>query len=879
MAYAPHGKLTGIMFDDLSSVDARFVHEGERNRHVAFPLGGIGSGGFSISGSGRLIDWSIANRPGLQSFNGYSHFAIKAERDGKLLDTRVLNGPYDGDATGSPGMRPQFDGFGHGANRPMLAGLPHFRNVRFTGRFPTADLEFSDTRFPGTVRLTALSPFIPHNDRDSSMPAAMFGFEIANPTDAPIEFTLAGTLGNYLCGNGEHRFTDGILHMASRDTDRPIHEIGDLAIATDAEDIQHVDYHYRGQWFDDLSVFWREFARLGPLPERRYDEPRKAGNMYYYPEHATLAAKISVPPGERRTVRFVIAWNFPVGDIYWFNRLKPDAATPAGKRPTWRNFYATQWADAAATASDALARWDDLTRATLAFRDALFDSTLPPAIVDAASSTLALLRTATVLRLEGGELWAWEGQHAGSGSCEGSCTHVWNYQQALPHLFPALERTLRETEWRYNQQSNGGLTFRQRLPLGSGLDIIGPAADGHFGAIIKTFREWRLGGDTDWLRRLWPSVRRAIEYAWSADNPDLWDPERTGILWGRQHHTLDMELFGANSWLSSMYVTALTAAAQMAEAMSEADFAAQCRDLASRGAAYLGEHLFNGEYFCQAIDLSDATLLEPFDTGRTAGVLAETVREAYWSAEHGELKYQVADGCLTDQILGQWHADLLGLRGLLDDRKVVSALNAVYRSNFRSSLSDHVNPARVYGFEDEAGLLLCTWPSGRKPMVPAPYAEEVWTGLEYASASHMILRGLVLEGLAVVEATRARYDGRRRNPFNEIECGAYYARSLSAWALVNSWSGLRADLVAGELTFRPAVAGDQRMPWAAGGAWGELVIEGELARLLILGGSFSIRRIDLNGVWTECDPIGSLSAGETVELRADPLLPRAPTHG
>jgi non-lysosomal glucosylceramidase len=848
------------MFDDLSRVDARFVHEGERNRHVAFPLGGIGSGGLAISGSGRLIDWSIANRPGLQTFNGYSHFAIKAERDGELLDARVLNGPYDGDATGSPGMRPQFDGFGHGANRPMLAGLPHFRNVRFTGRFPVADLEFSDPRFPGRIRLTALSPFIPHNDRDSSMPAAMFGFELSNPTDGPIDFTLAGTLGNYKCGNGEHHYADGVLHLASRDTDRPIHELGDLAIATDADDLQHVDYHYRGQWFDDLSVFWREFARVGPLPERHYAEPRKAGNMYYYPEHATLAAKVSVPPRERRTVRFVMTWNFPVGDIYWFNRLKPDAATPAGERPTWRNYYATQWVNAAATARDALTRWDELTGATLAFRDSLFDSSLPSAIIDAASSTLALLRTSTVLRPEGGELWAWEGQHAHSGSCEGSCTHVWNYQQALPYLFPALERSLRETEWRYNQQPDGGLTFRQRLPLGSGLDIIGPAADGHFGAIIKTFRDWKLSGDTEWLRPFWPSIRHSLEYAWSKDNPDQWDPRQTGVLEGRQHHTLDMELFGPNSWLSSMYVTALAAAAQMADAMDDTVFADHCRDLSARGAVSINGQLFNGEYFQQAISLDDADLLAPFDTGRSAGVLAETVNEAYWSAEHGEVKYQVGSGCLTDQILGQWHADLVGLGGLLDDTKVTSALASVFRHNFRASLADHVNPARVFGFEDEAGLLLCTWPKGGMPVVPAPYAEEVWTGLEYASASHMILRGLVQEGLAVVEAARDRYDGSRRNPFNEIECGSYYARSLSAWSLVNAWSGLRADLVAGELSFHPAGSGNQRLIWSAGNAWGDLIIEDGTATLEVRVGTLSIRRLIVSGVDNAFDPPVALSA-------------------
>ena len=208
--------------------------------------------------------------------------------------------------------------------------------------------------------------------------------------------------------------------------------------------------------------------------------------------------------------------------------------------PHWRNYYSTQWADSLVTGLDALARWDDLAGRTLRFRDSLFGSTMPAEIKDAASATLALLRTATCIRLENGELWAWEGQHRLDGSCEGSCTHVWNYQQALSHLFPAIERTLRETEWTYNQLPSGGLTFRQKLPLGSGFDIIGPCADGHFGAIIKTFREWRLSGDTDWLRRYWPQVKRAMDYAWSPDNADQWDPEQTGVLSGRQHQTLDM---------------------------------------------------------------------------------------------------------------------------------------------------------------------------------------------------------------------------------------------------------------------------------------------------------------------------------------------------
>src|SRR3569833_419970 len=190
------------MWDDLNAIDRQFAYLGERSRYVRFPMGGIGSGGFSISGSGRLLDWSIRNRPSLQGYNGYSHFAVKAEQGGKLLDARVLNGPYDDNPSGGPGLRPLFAGFGHGAMRPSLVGLPHFKDVEFYGRFPTADLTFRDDRFPGADRLTALSPFIPHNDRDSSLPAAMLVVELQNPSDKPFDYSLAGTVVIFGCNSG-----------------------------------------------------------------------------------------------------------------------------------------------------------------------------------------------------------------------------------------------------------------------------------------------------------------------------------------------------------------------------------------------------------------------------------------------------------------------------------------------------------------------------------------------------------------------------------------------------------------------------------------------------------------------------------------------------
>ena len=81
---------------------------------------------------------------------------------------------------------------------------------------------------------------------------------------------------------------------------------------------------------------------------------------------------------------------------------------------------------------------------------------------------------------------------------------------------------------------------------------------------MKVYREWKICGDTEWLRACGPNVS-AIAFAWHPDNEDRWDPDKTGVLWGRQHHTLDMELFGPNAWLTGFYLGALKAAAEMAE--------------------------------------------------------------------------------------------------------------------------------------------------------------------------------------------------------------------------------------------------------------------------------------------------------------------------
>jgi uncharacterized protein (DUF608 family) len=238
--------------------------------------------------------------------------------------------------------------------------------------------------------------------------------------------------------------------------------------------------------------------------------------------------------------------------------------------------------------------------------------------------------------------------------------------------------------------------------------------------------------------------------------------------------------------------------------------------------------------------------------------------DVYWSDEFGEIKYQMGEGCISDQILGQWHAEVAGIGRFLDKGKIETALRSVHDNNFRPSLTDHFNPCRNYAYEGEGGLLIATYPEGiRQPMVAAPYAEEVWTGIEYMSASHMIMHGLVTEGLDIVRAARDRHDGAARNPWNDIECGSYYARSMSAWQLVNAWSGLNVDLVAGTMDFAPKTKGDYRLFWSAGKAWGELVSQSGKLSLRVLGGSTPAATVSVDGTRYSAR---ALNAGETQEL-------------
>lgn len=825
--------------------------------HAIFPLGGIGAGSIGIGADGRFQDWEIFNRPSKGSVNGFTHFAVRAERDGAVLDTRILHGPFSGDRTGSH-LAPAFNAYGFGPRRQKMTGFPSFRDVQMQGIYPVADFDFRDPAFPGDVTMRALSPFIPLDDKSSSMPLAMFEVTFNNTSKADLDYTLFGCMAFDFVDVGaasevavETGSLSAITGHTSHSPDHLDHR--QISLATDHPQVSYQHHLYRGNWFDTMEVYWKDITTPGPLKDRRYMNTKglASQNQADAVEHSVLATHVTVPAGGSATIKLAMSWYVPNIAKYWISEGQLCCPPSANTQTMWKNYYATQWSGAFDVASLALTQWDSLRDKTLRFRDVLADTTLPDVVVDAVSANLSTLKSPTVLRLEDGTFYGFEGCHGDSGCCEGSCTHVWNYQQALPFLFPSLERSMRAADFGESQDPvSGGMAFRIALPKGVGRFATRPCADGQFGNVMKAYRDWKLCGNEDWLRALWPQIKSAIEFAWHPENHDLWDPKKSGVLTGRQHHTLDMEVFGPNSWLAGFYLGALNAGAEMATVVGDEAAAALYTSMFKDGKGWVSKHLFNGEWFTQQIDIKDKDALAPFVTekGQVAHMSGDIYAQ-YWSDEHGEIKYQIGDGCAIDQVLAEWHARLYGLDNLFEPAEFASAVNAVFEHNFVNRLGDIANPCRVFGMEDESGTMICSWPKGvSRPVIPLPYSQETMHGFEYAFGCQLMMIGEVDKGLRVFEAVRDRYQGHNRNPWNEIECGSHYARSMASFAAIPVLSGFTFDASKSQMGFAPKHTQDEAFCsfWSNGTAWGQVKITNEKSIVSVLGGKLTIKELSIN---------------------------------
>jgi len=475
-------------------------------------------------------------------------------------------------------------------------------------------------------------------------------------------------------------------------------------------------------------------------------------------------------PGKPQTVVFAVAWHFK-------NAQKVTADAAQG------HYYAKRFTDAAAVAEYVVKKYDELSKATKLWTETWYDSTMPHWFLDRAFANTSTLATTTAHRFATGRFWGWEG----TGCCEGTCTHVYHYAQAIGRVFPEIERG-----------------HREKVDLGVALDTktgmigfrgegTGPAVDGQCGRILGVYREHQMSVDDRFLKRVWPNVKKAMDWV------NAHDTDGDGLLEGAQDNTLDAAWYGKIPWISSLYAAALKACEVMGTDLGDHEYATQCREKAERSGRAIETKLFNGERFIQ---------LPEADHEHSLGV---------YKTSH------------IDQVLGQSWAWQVGLGRVLDREKTVSALKSLYKYNFAPDVGPFKKKntiGRPYALAGEGGLIMAVDPldlpaafgvTGWQTM----YFNECMSGFEHQAASHMIAEGMVLEGLAVTRAIHDRYHASKRNPYNEIECSDHYARAMASYGSFITLCGFEYHGPHGVLGFAPRITPeDFRTPFITAEGWG-----------------------------------------------------------
>lgn len=806
------------------------IFEGRQLKMISFPLGGVAAGSLGLGGRGQLRDWEIFNRPNQGGSPSYAFPAIWVQSGSSkpmahVLESRILP-PYQGES-------------GLGSNN--APGLSRLAAAKFTGEYPLAHIDFEDQRLPIQIELDAFSPFIPHDPDDSGLPVAILRYRVTNPGLVSAKVGIVFSIDNpVLAGAGKgspalnqdkrlNEYRTGnqleglLMSNPALSSDDPMR--GSFVLAAMPEASTRVT-HWRGwakeAWWTSPLLFWDEFSAKGQLGS----EPDPHNTV------GALCQQMTIPPGQSGNFTFLLAWHFPNRTPDWCGWSAP----PGKGKTVIGNYYATRFKDAWAAAEYTANHLEGLESRTRLFAKAFSESTVPDVAKEAASANLSTLASTTCFRTADGEFHGFEGSSDSLGCCYGNCTHVWNYETATAFLFPSFARSLRNVSFGYSEDDAGGVRTRQLLPEGyPRFQVV--AADGQMGQIMHAYLDWKLSGDNAWLQTKWPQIKKAIAFAWE---PGGWDPNKTGVLTGVQHNTYDIEFYGPNPLCGIYYLGALRSGEEMARACGDNSSASEYRKLFDQGSKWIDANLFNGEFYIQQI------------RGLPANQIAPHLLLGMGTDDTENPQYQMGKGCLTDQLLGQYLAHVAGLGPLVSPDHILKTLHSIYRYNYKRTLVDHNNTERTYVLNDEAAVVVCDYAGGQRPRIPFPYYSEAWTGQEHVIAALMIYSGMINEGIEFIHNVRTRYDGEKRNPWDEPECGHHYARAMSSWTSFVAVSGFQYDGVEGSIVAIPRVPHRKfNCFWSTATGWGTCsyrpIANGTRFTIEVLAGKLLCRSCGITG--------------------------------
>ncbi|MDX2023475.1 MAG: GH116 family glycosyl hydrolase [Deltaproteobacteria bacterium] len=781
-------------------------------------LGGVGSGGAELRKDGRFYNWSAFNNaprgtgePLPEEQADFMFFKLRYEVPGQEPRIKLLQ-IEDGYRVGTVEV--------HVYEFPWMTGV---EKIEYSARFPNAELVFTDPEMPVEVRMKAWSPFIPHDVDSSNLPALCFDFQIVNKSNTPVDVMLIACQRNLAGYDFKEKFytanvSEGQGHKmfeaGAREVPADRSSAGTLALASLSSDSSHyLGWEHRHPYFERVL----RGKTLGNIDEteKRTTRDRKTNKRWALPRtFNSLAKSANLKPKQSFDHSFVMTWHFP--NMWNESKTRIEGA-----------YYARKFKSAAEVAKHVVANRDDLHKRTNAFIENFYDSDAEPFVLDQINSQLNTFITS-----------GWCTKDGNFGILEGiTSDHHWgpiattdvSVYGSVPiaTMFPSLQRqTLRAH--RAIQQDSGEVAhglqrdFGKRLTGVAGVDR---RLDLHAQYVGMVMRDFFWTGDKDFLKEMWPSLKKAIEYCVKERdlNGDSM-PDMEGIMSSYDN----FPMYGVAAYIGSQWLAALAGMVEGAKALGDADAQKRYAGFYDKGKAIFEERLWNGKYY------------------------------RLWNDEGG--KHGGKDeGCLTDQLIGQWTMRFNGLGDLVPREHITSALKSVLDMSYKPKF----------------GLRNCSWP-GATPWADVPdniwvdQANTCWSGVELAFASFLMYEGLYKQGVDVMRTVDDRYRKVGRY-WDHQEFGGHYYRALAAWAAVNAMAGLSQNQ--GVYGFAPTVPKKQlklffAVPTATGhyertGAGG-----GQRVSLKLATGSMTISGLKLaidkpsakTTVWVDGKPVAAQAA-------------------
>lgn len=778
-------------------------------------MGGIGTGGFELRQDGTFRNWSIFNNLPLNRGNALDvvehnvlFFLIKIQERGGNPRLRVLQIEESHNVAGMT----------HHEFHYIFPWLDGVDVIRCSATFPFVKLEFEDRGLPLEVTMEAWSPFIPLNVKDSALPLAYFDFNIRSKAKRPADVTLIATIHNHAGYDLKSlhrtaRTVDGPgfrgFEMGCCEADPAHPSVGTVSIAS-----LHEDSHYYLSW-GHLHQFYERLLREHTLPDFDNTNPgantidKKTGLPAVQPVcYSSIGRTVTLEPGQAFAHSFAVAWHFP-------NRYaqlpgenphgpseflrNPEAARP----PVEGHYYANFFGDAGAVAAYAVAERNRLHTETRRFHDAFYDSSVEPFLLDQVNSHLNTFRTSAWLTKAGG-FGILEGLNPWKGFAGLATMDVAMYGAVcVAALFPELDRS---TLLAHAKLQNADGSTAHSIAMNFTAESITEVSDVHSSTRVDlpgqfaymALRAAFWANDRAFLAKIWPHVKRALDYVLDKRDPNGDGlPDMEGIMCSYDN----FPMYGVAPFVAVQFLSGVSAAVEAARVLGDTEAMEKYGAVLRSGRCVVEEKAWNGSYYRLYND----------EGGRHGGK---------------------DEGCMTDQILGQWTNHLADLEPILDQERVVKALQSTLDSNFLP----------------EQGLRNCCWPGDGylHPVAADCWADQAntcWTGSELAFASLLIYEGLYEEAICVVKNVDDRY--RHWGMYwDHQEYGGHYFRPMSAWGLMHAILGQR--LRNGVLTFHPNTPGGiVKSLFVTPSGYGHLIHTAEGYEIAMLSGMLGVTELRL----------------------------------